>query len=328
MINKKDYGRILDWYRTGDLNEDDAAWNPRKDRQEWKKPVPNDVYGLLMIIYELTGRHVDEAVVVFTLPRGDGGEEPLEFKSGEIVGGRFLHTLATIAGDTVPQPMPFGFMANATMGDIDKDMKKATEKAKTMEYAFVVDGREHSIKRVCMDTMQFPGDQTTYYFVNIQLSAAGARPKKNAPLGGSTYSKDRPDRVKDFIREITRMQKESGRSMMDEPVVCRCDDDSFSCIPSNSTEGQSTFILQKLTDPAMTDECWTFRQIGQWMFKEDHMNSVMFFKSGPIVYEIESIEYEAGRPPVLQLRPWGGMDESAKQILEWKKYCDDELLYW
>ena len=330
MISKEDFSRLLNWYCSGTLSEDDTGMSPVLNSKKLPDPMPVTTKEFLDAVRKLAGQHFQETIVAMFL--ADGSEKiPTAFMSGEIVGGQFLYTVRETSIDQI-SPVPAAFLCQAT----EQELKQAGKDMST-PVSFTDGKTRYSIKDMQLDTMRFPDSPEVNYFMAVNLTEKPATSNQTAPSGKSVYTQKRPVRVGDLFREITSMQKRSGRAMLDMPFVCRYEESMFSARPVDATGGQATFMLQKASDPSdMEGEVMTFKEVCQWLYRKDCMTATMFFKNRNDVYEIEDIVYEAGMPPFVDLRPWGQMDESRKtrlseskrEILEWKKYCDSDMIYW
>lgn len=159
--------------------------------------------------------------------------------------------------------------------------------------------------------------------LELHLVQAGSVSYKNA------HSKKRPDKVDDLVKEISRLRTDSGREIGDQKFVCEIGGDIFSCIPNDAatTNAVAVFMLYQIHDVADEQYAWTYDEITQWIQKKCRPGSVMFFKCKKDVYEIERMTFKAGDPPIVKMRPWGGMDESCRRILAWygnKTLVEDE----
>lgn len=328
MISKEDFSRLLNWYCSGTLTEEDSV-SPVLNSKNLPEPMPVTTKEFVDSIRKLAGPHFQETVMALFL--ADGSEKiPTAFMSGEIVGGEFVYTVKETQIDRMT-PVPAPFMCEAT----EQELKQAGKDG-SMPVSFTDGGTRYSIKAMRLDTVRFPESPEINYFMAVDLTEKQNVPKQTKAAGGSVYTQKRPVTAGDLFRELTSMQKRSGRAILDMPFVCRYEESMFGARPLNASGKQVTFLLAKATEPSdLEGETMTFKEVCQWLYRKDCLGATMFFKNRNDVYEIEDIVYEAGMPPFVDLRPWGQMDESTeklsgskREILEWKKYCDSDMLYW
>lgn len=329
MISKEDFSRLLNWYCSGTLSEDDTGMSPVLNSKKLPDPMPATVKELIDAVRKLGGQRLDNTALVFFLADGST-KTPTMFMSGEIVGGEFVYTVRPAELDMM-QPVPAAFLCQAT----EQELKQAGKD--TSMAVSVTDGKtRYSITSMQIDTVRFPRQPRNQLLhgdrrVGKTRGVEDGRPDGRFGLYSETSCKGgRPVPGNHVNAEALRP------AMLDMPFICRYEESMFSAYPVDATEGQATFMLQKADDPSdMEGEVMTFKEVCQWLYRKDCLGATMFFKNKNDVYEIEDIVYEAGMPPFVDLRPWGQMDESKKplseskrEILEWKKYCDSDMLYW
>ena len=296
--------------------------------RKYDKPVQN-LHDFFYSVFELGDRTKDpDLMMVF---KGDDthGHPFVGYvlMSGEVVGGNFRFTLRRPDGN--PGVMPYAVIEQETLKEIG-----GPDKLDGLGLEIFVEGQPKKVKGVSLDTFRLKDEADVFKLVKFDLEDAEGR-----EIEQDVSATGRPERVGEFLWTVEELQKKSGRNIMREKMICVDDQDNeYSVIPSYSKNKTCVMFIQKIGPETENgwegDESWTFGDICKWMKTQQGMERQLFLKSTKGAFEIQDMTFNPGTPPVVRIGPWGELQESGKvsaqqkTILEWKKYCDSDLLFW
>lgn len=273
MISKEDFNRLLNWYCSErNLMEEDDQISPILNSKKLPEPMPATVNELIDSIKKLTEAHFGQTAMAFFLSDGQT-KIPTAFMSGEIVGEDFVYTIKEVDFNQI-NPVPAAFLCQATEQEL-----KQNGKDNSMRVSFTDGKTRYSVKAMQLDTVRFPEETQINYMLAVNLTEQQNVSKQTKTQGGSVYTQKRPVKAGDLFRELTSMQRRSGRAILDMPFVCRYEEAMYSARPFESTDKQVTFMLSKAIEPSdMEGETMTFKEVCQELYRRDCLAATMFFK--------------------------------------------------
>ena len=275
--------------------------------RKFQGDMPADVYGLLKTLVDLVGGK-ENAGRAFLVLSDDAGQY-LQFMSGEPAADGFVYTVGK-AGDIAPTPLPVH--VNGTLGDL----RRAGRSPKGLPFRFTDGDGDYAIKEIQWREEE-AGDGGKVYPIFVELEKTG----KKAKSGGSAYS-GQVETAAGFAKAVERLQARTGRDILSAPCVARDgeSDDLFTVRPRGGGGERSTLLtLQKVFDGMKADdpELATFGEIADFLKSRPPASKLFLLASRNRTYGVSDIEFEAGRPPEVLLKPWAELDEEAPDW--WKR---------
>lgn len=301
--------------------------------RKYQGEMPTDVDGLFGLFGEIVGGRVP-AERTFVVTSDDAGRY-LRQMSGELLGDCFVYTVGEAEGIS---PAPLRAMVAGTLGDL----RSAGRSPAGTKFRFTDGDSDYAVKEIRWSEEE--GDGGRVWLIFVELEKTG-----EAKAGGSAYA-GMVDTAAKFAKAVDGLAARTGRDARSQPCVgVDGAGDVFTVNPrGDGTEKATKLTLQKAFKGLKIDdpEVRTFGEIADFMKSRPPKSYVFLLAPGRRAYGIESIEYEAGQRPVMKLRPWTELDESARRaearrktrkakalaeardIRRWAKWCEGDLLSW